>query len=212
MSNSHENHQPHELTPAEQAAIEQSLAALVPAPPRVDRDRLMFLAGVASVTSDSRLSAPEPRTLNPDAPAPAEGSGFRVRGSILWPATSAALAATSLALAIALLARPTPTERIVYRDQPIVIAAETQSPAGHPLQPTPPLLETAANRTITPGVPAHNYLRTRDVALRYGLDALGTFRSAGGDDSPVPTYRTMLESLSPSRPRTAGDTPESSQM
>jgi hypothetical protein len=221
MSRPHENHQPHELTPAEQAwegeavvsdqraeplaAIEQSLAALAPAPPRVDRDRLMFLAGAASATSDSRLPTPDPRPPTPDSRLPTPRAW-------LWPATSAALAATSLALAIALLARPTPAEKIVYRDRPIHVAVDAPPPASHPAPPTEPLLATAASHTVLPSVPAHNYLRTRDVALRHGLDALGTFPSAGGDDAPVPTYRSLLESLSPSRPRAPSEPPESTQM
>jgi len=231
MSRPHENHQPDELTPDafgaglptppphSTAGLPEEfretagwLSALVPAPPRVDRDRLMFLAGAASVNSDTRFSAPEPRTLNPDASSPAKGSGFRVQRGFLWPATSAALAATSLALAIALLARPTPAERIVYRDRPIHVAVDTPPPVSHPAPLTEPLLATAASHTVLPSVPAHNYLRTRDVALRHGLDALGTFPSAGGDDSPVPTYRSMLESLSPSRPRAPSEPPESTQM
>lgn len=207
MSREYEHHQSDELE-----AIERALAALAPAPPRVDRDRLMFLAGQASVIADSRPSAPEPRTLNPNALIPAKGSGFRVQWGSLWPATSAALAATSLSLAIALLMRPAPQIQVVYRDQPVAVpGAAVQSPL--PVQPpAPSLVAAAASRTPPSDLSSHNYLRTRDVALRLGLDALGTFKSAGGDDSPVPTYRSLLESLSPARPRAANSLPASSQM
>ena len=213
MSRQHENDRSDELAPAEQAAIERALAAVAPAPPRVARDRLMFLAGAASasVISDSRLSPPEPRTLNPDVLTPAKGSGFRVQRASLWPVTSAALAATSLTLAIALLMRPAPQIQVVYRDWPVTApAVAPQSPLSVQ-PPAPPLVAAAASRTPPSDFSSHNYLRTRDVALRLGLDALGTFPSAGGDDSPVPTYRSLLESLSP-RPRAASQSPESSQM
>jgi hypothetical protein len=198
MSRAHENHEPDELAPAEQAAIERSLAAVAPAPPRVDRDRLMFLAGQASALSDSRPPIPDLRlpTLR----------------TWLWPATSAALGATSLALAVALLVRPAPQVQVVYHDRPVpfpAIAPQSPLPAS---PPTPLLVAAAATRTPPSDLSSHNYLRTRDVALRLGLDALGTFSGGGGGGTPAPTYRSLLESLSPARSQAPIASPESSQM
>ena len=206
MSRQREDHQPNELaplgaglpTPPELRPIEQTLASLAPAPPRVDRDRLMFLAGQASVISDSR--------------PPTSDLRLPTHRAWLWPASTAALAATLLALAVALLVRTAPTETIVYRDRLVTApAAAPQSPLSVQ-PPAPPLLAAAASRTTPSNLSSHNYLRTRDVALRHGLDALGTFPSAGGDDSPVPTYRSLLDSFSPARPRAPREPPESTQM
>src|SRR5678815_4587472 len=69
--------------------LEQSLASFAPAPAQLDRDRLMFLAGQASVPECGPL-------------APRGGNHSR---HWLWPASTATLAATSLALAIALFTR-----------------------------------------------------------------------------------------------------------
>jgi hypothetical protein len=123
------------------------------------------------------------------------------------------LAATSLALAIVLVTRPTPDARFVYRDREVPVAGTPQSVAAPPstLAGTPQrALGTAPAATI----PADNYVRSREVALRLGLDALGNWSSSGGNggDAPSPTYGSLLESFLPagqgrSEPRT-----ESSQM
>src|SRR5262245_24697630 len=134
MSLQHENHQPHELTPAQQAAVERVLAAVSPAPPRIDRDRLMFLAGAASATATgprpvaSGRRQPPDRTedaLN-DLPARGDPTGkLTLHARLLWPATSAVLGATSLVLAIALLIRPAPAEKIVVIEQQSGTAQDT---------------------------------------------------------------------------------------
>ncbi len=195
MSCEHQNDRPDELTPAEQAwegeapaepfaAIEQTLAGLSPAPPRIDRDRLMFLAGAASATSDLRPPIPVSRPPN---------------SAWLWPASTAALAATSLALAIALLVRPAPAERIVYLPQPRrapSMAASAVARGGHERATVGPLRQqgpSSAVRTVRNTAPAPNYVRTRDVALRLGLDALGSFPGSGDVDVAAPTYRSLLE-------------------
>ncbi|HEX5102475.1 MAG TPA: hypothetical protein VFV87_01605, partial [Pirellulaceae bacterium] len=50
-----------------------------------------------------------------------------------------------------------------------------------------------APRAVTnPQVPADNYLRTREVALRMGVDALGSRRSAAGEATPPMTYFDWL--------------------
>jgi hypothetical protein len=220
MSRQHENDRSDELAPAEQAAIERALAAVTPAPPRIDRDRLMFLAGAASAIGGASATASGGRQPPGDFATPIDGDAERrdttgkltLPARLIWPASTAALAATSLALAIALLVRPAPQVQVVYHHRPVTApAVAPQSPLSVQ-PPAPSLVAAAASRTPPSEFSSHNYLRTRDVALRLGLDALGTFPSAGGDDSPVPTYRSLLESLSPVRSRAANSLPESSQM
>jgi len=199
--------------PDELAAIERALAGVAPAPPRIARDRLMFLAGQASAEASGGHQPPGSVALSiDDGPAEGHPTGkLTLPARQLWPASTAALAATSLALAIALLVRPAPQVQVVYRDRPVTVPAVAPQSPRSVQPPAPPLVAAAASRTPPSDFSSHNYLRTRDVALRLGLDALGTFRSAGGDDSPVPTYRSLLESLSP-RPRATNSLPESSQM
>ncbi len=185
MSHEHEKQQPEEL-----AAIERALAACTPAPPRVDRDRLMFLAGAASVSAastpgDSRLPTPDPRPI-----------GKLTHPARLWPAATAALAATSLALAIALWARPEPKQQIVYLDRVITVTAPAVAIAA-PAQALEQQPATAlAARSTSLASSSNNYLHTREVALRLGLDALG--RPQGGQDRErASTYGDWLESLFP---------------
>jgi len=209
MSHEHENYEPQELK-----LVEQALTGLVPVPPRVDRDRLMFLAGAASAGRDLASGRREP----PDGVNLAERKPI---GKLthparpIWLATTVVLGSTSLALAIALLNRPTPVERIVYRDHE-VLGTETQPRAFSGTQPqaiagTPQRAPATASGTAA--IPADNYVRTREVALRLGLDALGNWPSGGSEiESPAPTVRSLLESLSPAAPRRPGPTNETSQM
>jgi hypothetical protein len=188
---SHEHEQPG-IEP-----VERLLVGAAPVPPRIDRDRLMFLAGVASATPGSAGASPS------QAPP-----SHLQRRAWLWPVSTAALAATSLILAMALLVRPAPPERIVYLDRP---ATNPISPPA-PRTPEQPSISVAVARRPEPSdLPANNYVRSRDVALRLGLDALGSHSTSGGD-SPAPTYRTWLESFVPPQPNSPGPTPESSQM
>ena len=208
MSKEHEKYEPDEMTAQEQSAIERALATVAPAPPRIDRERLMFLAGAASATAESQ-NATEGVPYSADLRPLTSGADWR------WPAATVALAATSLALAIALLIRPTPAERIVYVAQP-VRAADQAIPEDKTVRPSSEVPQIAQATTgklaLAASVPQHNYLRSRDVALRLGLDALGTLPSGGDSDEPSPTYRSLLESLSPSSPPVSGATSESPQM
>ena len=71
----------------------------------------------------------------------------------------------------------------------------TRDSVGDPAPQRPALWSVAAR---LPAIPADNYLRSRDVALRLGLDALGSGPGAEGDSSPMLTYRELLETLSAS--------------
>lgn len=190
MSHEHQHREPHpdSLTP-----VEQALAGFAPSAPRLDRDRLMFLAGQAS--AEGRESGIGSRKADVYPPSNV--------GARLWPAATAALAVTSLALLIALVARPAPQPQIVYLDRPPIAEASdaTKQPASPAARGS--VAETAlqgpASRLAAarlPAIPEDNYLRSRDVALRLGLDALGSGPGAVGDSRPAPTYRDLLETLS----------------
>jgi len=110
------------------------------------------------------------------------------------------LGATSLALCAALMSRPEPEPQIVYRDRVIRVAAQPQK-QDEPNTPRAAssnavLITLAAyQRQAVAVVPADNYVRTREVALRMGLDAIGSPRSLGGDGLPATSYGDWLQSL-----------------
>jgi hypothetical protein len=155
--------------------FEQSLAQFAPAPPQLDRDQLMFLAGAASVQGSVQT---------------------RQSPQWLWPASTATLAATSLALAIALFLRPAPQTQYIVRDVP----GPTQPAEGlptvaamPPVQDQPPRYATAPVRPQP--ATGDSYLKTREVALRMGLDALGSPSSGGSGLASAMTYMDLLEGL-----------------
>lgn len=159
---SNENNQPDSL-----AAIEHTLAGLSPMPPRVDRDRLMFLAGRANALASEQGSPADCDGLlriSSDATMP--------RSSWLWPASAAAFAATSLALAVAVVFQTASRPTIVYRDQPV------PAPFAELSQPTKSLVANSMTPTLPSdreqGETSGAYLKSREVALRMGLDALGS--------------------------------------
>jgi hypothetical protein len=107
--------------PCELSELESALSALVPRAERFNRDRLMFLAGQASV---------EPKTCQPPMEAIANLSGLphigdlshvleasppRPRGRWAWPAAFATMTGIAASLLVALAIRPAPqvVERIV---------------------------------------------------------------------------------------------------
>jgi hypothetical protein len=166
----------HETSP-ELNAIEQALASFAPAAPRLDRDRLMFLAG--------QVGAHE-----------VGGRRSEVgRAAWFWPASSATLAATSLALAIALFARPAPQPQLIVRDAtaPPAVAPEPSVAVDERVATAPLRMATLAmNSPVKSG---ESYLKTRDVAFRMGLDALGRPTAGGSGVSPGTTYIELLEGL-----------------
>ena len=204
MSSEHDNASPDELT-----AVQQALAALAPAPPRLDRDRLMFLAGVASASGGHEPTGIVGLPLSPEVQNRGVTGKLTLPARVAWPASSAVLAATSLALALALVARPVSPVQIVYRDRP----ASTVAPVtATPTQPQQPLVAALPVDQSPIAIPAENYVRTRDVALRLGLDALGGGPGSGGQFTPAPTYRSLLESFLPPREAPASPSSQSTQM
>ncbi len=170
-------------------AIERTLAGFGPAPPRIERDRLMFLAG--------RASAERRRPSRRDG-------ALAVANRWLWPAATGMLGATAAALAMALVLRQEPRVLIVEREMPVSVrAAAPQQIASAAVDfnaATALRREPAASR-----VPAENYLRTREVALRMGLDAIGSQQTVPGLSAP-PTYGELLWGLMGSQQPSDGGT------
>jgi hypothetical protein len=122
--------------------VATALAALVPCPPVLDRDRLLFHAG--------RASAPQ---------------------SWFWRMTAATTTSCAIVLAAVLLLRPVPVaaDRVVYvqvavqAPQPVSPKEDHTAPSA-PLESEPP--EPAYSWPSTP------YTRLEDRLLRWGLDGL----------------------------------------
>jgi hypothetical protein len=133
--------------------IESALAGLVPVPSRLDRDQLMFKAGVASARS-----APHRRWV--------------------WPSVAAAFAIGLISESLVLAIRPGPRviERVVVREPAHAAPASAPSNTAT-LRPIPTVALNDARSSeawflafswpLTP-----EYPRIEDLVLRLGLDAL----------------------------------------
>jgi len=153
------------------------LAGFAPAPAQIDRDQLMFRAGRAAAGGI---------TVSP-----------RASTAWMWPASSAALAAVSLSLAVALFIGPSSTPEIVYRDRPTANSSVMQTAAL-------PQWDDAHRSPAGFHVPPDNYVRTREVALRMGLDAIGAPSGSGVISDSGATYGRLLSELD-GKPREAAE-------
>jgi len=195
-----------ELAP-ELKALEAELAALCPRTDRLSRDRLMFLAGQASVAAKASGRAPF-------------GAAWG------WPAALAAMTAAAASLLGILFWRPQPhfVERIVERpvERTDRDAAAAHAQHGRPIvkdqtppQPdqqrieTPPAAQQTHLASARPGLPGYAdwaglrwqapYPRLRDQVLARGLDSwaapapVPAQQSAGAPAAP--SYRQLLDSL-----------------
>jgi hypothetical protein len=175
--------------------VERLLARWKPAQANINRDELMFLAGRASAAS---------------APIPVSGLAVGSRSRRLpwiWPATSVALAATSLALAIALYRQPVRLVTVVAAP-PVPVSVD--NPLEHDSGASTASL-ASANRDESPAPPrtaaratSGHYIQTRDVALRIGVDALGNTTSQSFS-APIPSYFELMQGITsagtPSNPK-----------
>jgi hypothetical protein len=177
-------------------AVEAALASLAPSTGRLDRDRLMYLAGEAAALSRFAQSKP--------APSHIAQTVSTVRGRVplrrwAWPAAFSTMSAVAATLLAMLMSRPEPAviPQIVYVpvDQPTAVDDSTESSmAGSetPIQVGPRHKEQMGNERR----PAEgDYLRLRDQVLALGLDSWSSGRSAGGAaqaDAP-PSHRQLVE-------------------
>jgi hypothetical protein len=214
MSNEHENR------PADPDAlrqVQQTLASFAPQAIAVDRDRLMFLAGMASAVNlapnDTEALNTQYAVLSTGSPAQKDRSSSRTQ-SWHWPAATATLAATSLALLATLILRAAPEPQIVYRDREVPVPVQPQverREADAVDAKAVPLRLVKRTETAPPVVPANNYVRSRDVALSMGLDAIGSPGASGTAYSAPATYRDwLLEFTGDSSSPTPAPSPPSS--
>jgi hypothetical protein len=185
------------------SALEAELAALVPRVDNLNRDRLMFLAGQASV--ESKASQATIQTPPPRLPA-----------RWAWPTAFAAAATVAASLLVALVNRPAPqvVERIVERIVSVPVAL--QQPAAEPHQDGvepdpltgPAAIVSAAPEWLTWRLTAPlvigarhelSYPELRSQILSHGIAALepGTWQSAavGGAREIQILSRKQLNSL-----------------
>ncbi|MHB1034625.1 MAG: hypothetical protein ACYC35_04580 [Pirellulales bacterium] len=202
-------------------AAEAALGSLVPRSSRIDRDRLMFLAGQAAGRGqgsgvggqDAEPDAVEaskggqathgtPGSRKGEAPAEplARGRGSEARGRVIpswcWPAATAAMVLVSVTLGGMLWWRPAPEtiERIVY------VQVAQRAPAPPTVVPdlapesAAPRIASSLGSLVLGGSIQADYLRLRNQVLVSGLDALPEPRHAASNTkSPEPSdYRQLL--------------------
>ena len=164
----------------ELTALEAALGSLTPQKSSLDRERLMYLAGQASVAAAVR----SPRRW-------------------LWPSAAAVMTLASATLAVLLALRPEPQtrERIVYVpvEQP---AQPPKAPSPLTAEPNSPAPPAAVNSELArvPRLPipqaSANALRLRNYALAYGIDSIPPAPGHGhSNDGRAPQSRRELEQL-----------------
>ena len=130
-------------------AFEAALGGLVPADSRLNRDRLMYLAGAAAAAPATRHRAMR----------------FHRLPALLWPAATAALFLIAAGLG-AIVAFREPQVRVVYVDRPS--AGSNRGDAPSLLVHLPPIGSTGSTR----GTASGSYLALREQVLRNGVGAL----------------------------------------
>ena len=190
----HENNQPSPL-----AAFERTLAGFAPAAPQLDRDRLMFLAGQASVERYGSRGAV--------VSTPVLSTKYSVLSTpYLWPASTAVLAASTILLAASFLRQPEP--RTVLVERHVQTAGPDATSRVVVREESSQRSESGQRELARSRISSENYLRTREVALRMGLDAIG--HQPSGSGLPAPTYGDLLLDLSDVNKPAPGDKPRSS--
>ena len=198
-------------------AIEAELASLSPRTDRLDRERLIFLAGQQSVLARAGRKGTVPFSLRENRDSP------RARWS--WPAAFSAMTAVAAALLVMLLSQPEPSVEVRIVEVPVEapgsddLAADETLPTaprdGRDVEPLPdwqePLPKPAPRSGLLALVgldwlsltdrgqlgPAGSYPRLLDQMLEGGTDdwEAPTYM-VGPEDAyaPVP-YRELLNSL-----------------
>jgi len=199
---------PDEELPPDLKAMEDELASLRPRDDRLDRERLAFLAGQASMIG--------------------RATGRRAAAARwAWPGACAAMTAVAAALFVALFVRPEPRVvervRIVKAPVPAQVDEAPRPDAAPWVAEAPPDLwrpdspsrvKSRDRASRRPGLPAQadwsrfrsrgEYLETLDRMLARGMDPwdeLGA-QSGGGDQRPnvspsdvPPPYREWLKTM-----------------
>lgn len=163
--------------------LEQGLRQFAPRPSSLDRDRLMFLAGQQfAIASTQSVS----------------GSSTHKRSAWLWPAATLSMTTVAACFAIAFVwqvSRPAEV-RIVVREVPVVKPAPTQmATISSELMSTPTQPITTA--PISLSLPASSVLQMRNVALRFGVEAIPaeqrSYTSSTVQLSPIDRWQQLRD-------------------
>ena len=176
----------------ELAPLEAMLSSLAPRAARIDRDRLMFLAGQASAQMASGERRP------PVYLAEQIGVAQANRSRWTWPAAFAGMTAAAAALLVLLVNRPEP--RVIER----IVRVPIEAQRAFASQSRPGGVETTAFDDETPSAArrprlaaGESYVHSRDQALAFGIDAWlqrnPAHASAG--DGAASSYRALREDL-----------------
>lgn len=168
---------PQRRLPDELEELQRALRSLEPLPGRLDRGRLIYLAGRASAgVSPSGTSA----------------AGAAHKRNWAWPVSTVAMTLVAATLAVALAIRPQPqvVRETVYVKQPAADELDSRRPLVFDPVPRRP-----ARADEPGGVPPAPYMSIsmRQDILEQGADALPDVVLSGID--PPSTSRQMLESL-----------------
>ena len=157
--------------------IEQLLGSFAPVPANIDRDQVMFLAGMrAGQAAGGELAALTPRAR---------------WGNRLWPALAMVSTAAAVILGIVAWQRP---ERVVVVERP---AVEQITEKQSPKRPQEPVATPDSFAGSMPTLDAAvNYVHRRDLILRDGPEALSTEPPGSSYVArTIPTQRELLKEL-----------------
>lgn len=174
--------------------VERLLASFAPRPSRLDRDRLMFLAGQAAAAG----------AVNPVV-ASVERAERRPRTPWYWPASTVASTLCATVMCVVLVNQSpdvprgaptalTPDEAPARSPSPPsrsgaptgVAIVEAPAPDAAPVEDDSPRLDAVA---------ADRFRRLRDAADRPSLDELPPAGSSVGDAGPPSTYLRAVRSV-----------------
>lgn len=183
--------------------LEAALAELAPRAVSLDRDRLMYLAGQASVaTSGSGIRENSERNPQPTSDFSRSRLRAVARRGWRWPVAFSGMSALAAALLVILVSRPPRVvERVVRVTVPVADVADKYPEAPSPDSQAPRVAvpeqhlasdspRVAADRDRRPSPPAYRDLRNRVLAM--GIETWTSQPSEGGNSSPPETYRDML--------------------
>lgn len=180
--------------------LEAALAELAPRAIALDRDRLMYLAGQASVDA-SGSGIRENSEREPPWRSDFSRSRLPARGS-RWPVAFSGMSALAATLLVLLVSRPPRVvERVVRVTVPAAVVADERPQALPSDSPAPrvaapekyfasdsPRVAVDGDRRQSPSA----YRDLRDRVLAMGIETWTSQPSEGGKSSPPETYREML--------------------
>jgi hypothetical protein len=182
------------IDPEERLDTERVLGLFAPRTPRLKRERLLALVhGV-------KRAAVAPRATM-----------IQVRTPWYWPAATALMTATSLALAVLLVVRANaePAIRVEYQErivyQPVYLPSSSAAAGTAKDEAVVTVPQPAPAIARQPKAP-DEYLKNRDIALSMGVESMEFRRPAGQEgalNSPA-TRDELLRQLGPTRTMRTG--------